>query len=119
MMDLSVGVRRWQFVSAGLALVGLADSIYLWSSKLGAPLICGVGSCDVVNASPYAVLFGVPVAAIGAVGYAALLVLALWAARENSSAPEWLIDVRLLLAFGGVAFSAYLTAIEVFVLHAI
>ncbi len=119
MMDLSVGVRRWQLISAALSLVGLADSIYLWSSKLGAPLICGVGECDVVNASPYSALFGVPVAALGAAGYAALLVLALWAARGNGSAPEWLIDVRLLLAFGGVVFSAYLTAIEVFVLHAI
>jgi uncharacterized membrane protein len=121
MVDLSVGVRRWPLISAALALVGLADSIYLWSSKLGAPLICGVGSCDVVNASPYSALFGVPVAAFGAVGYAVLLALALWAARDawRASAPEWLIDVRLLVAFGGVVFSAYLTAIEVFVLHAI
>ncbi len=119
MMDLSVGVRRWTFASAALALVGLADSIYLWSSKLGAPLICGVGNCDVVNASPYSALFGIPVAALGALGYAVLLALALWSAREHGTAPEWLIDVRLLIAFGGVAFSAYLTAIEVFVLHAI
>ncbi len=117
MVDLSMGERRWPLISATLALLGLADSIYLWTSKLGAPLICGVGECDVVNSSPYAALFGVPVAAIGAVGYAVLLVLALWAWR--GAAPEWLIDARLLLAFGGVAFSAYLTAIEVFILHAI
>ncbi len=117
MVDLSMGERRWPLISAALALLGLAVSIYLWTSKLGAPLICGVGSCDVVNASPYSELLGVPVAAIGAVGYAALLALALWAWR--GSAPEWLIDVRLLLAFGGVAFSAYLTAIEVFVLRTI
>ncbi len=118
-MDLSVERRRWQLVGAGLALVGLADSIYLWTSKLGAPLICGVGECDVVNASPYAVLFGIPVAAIGALGYAVLFALAVWAFRAGGDAPEWLTDARLLIAFGGLVFSAYLTAVEVFILRAI
>ncbi len=118
-MDLSIGLRRWQIASAILALVGLADSIYLWTAKLGAKLVCGVGDCDVVNASPYASLFGIPVAVIGAAGYAVLLVLALWAMFQGEDAPAWLTDLRLLFAFGGVLFSVYLSAVEVFILRTI
>ncbi len=118
-MDLSIGLRRWQIVSAILALFGLADSLYLWSTKLGTKLVCGVGDCDVVNASPYASLLGIPVAALGAVGYAVLIALALWALYQGEDAPAWLTDMRLLLAFGGVLFSAYLSAVEVFILHTI
>ncbi len=118
-MDLSIGLRRWQIVSALLALLGLADSLYLWTAKLGAKLVCGVGDCDVVNSSPYASLFGIPVAVIGAAGYAVLLGLAFWGIFRGEDAPLWLIDVRLLLAFGGVLFSVYLSAVEVFILHTI
>ncbi len=119
MIELGQDLRRWQAASAILALVGLVVSLYLWSSKIGMPLICGVGSCDIVNASAYSSLFGVPVAAIGAGGFGMLLVLALWALTAGAQAPAWLTDVRLLLAFGGVVFSAYLSAIEVFVLRTI
>ncbi len=118
-MDLSIGLRRWQIASAALALVGLADSLYLWSAKLGAKLVCEVGDCDVVNASPYASLFGIPVAVIGAAGYALLLALALWSVYQGEETPAWLVDVRLLLAFGGVLFSVYLSAVEVFILRTI
>ncbi len=118
-MQIFQGLRRWQIASAVLALIGLGDSIYLWSIKLGAPLVCGIGNCDVVNSSSYAYLFGIPVAIFGVLAYAALLGLAVWALVKANDAPAWLIDVRLLLAFGGVLFSAYLTSIEVFVLRTI
>ncbi|MDE3090463.1 MAG: hypothetical protein KGJ80_13865 [Chloroflexota bacterium] len=118
-MGISIGLRRWQLLSASLALVGLIDSIYLWSFKWGGQLICGIGECDVVNTSPYAMLLGIPVAAIGAAGYAALLVLALWVFIARDRAPAWLSDARLMFAGIGLLFAAYLTGIEVFVLHAI
>ncbi len=118
-MGISIGLRRWQLLSATLALAGLIDSIYLWSFKWGGKLICGIGECDVVNSSPYASLLGIPVAAIGAAGYTALLLLALWAFVARDNAPAWLNDVRLMFAGIGLFFAAYLTSIEVFVLHAI
>lgn len=113
------GLRRWQSLSAALALVGLADSLYLLTSKLGRPLVCGAGECDVVNASPFSEIMGIPVAALGALGYAALLTLALWALFGGENAPYWLGDVRLFFSGLGVLFSAYLTGIELFVIHAI
>jgi uncharacterized membrane protein len=113
-------IRNLQILSAALAAIGLADSLYLWWTKVSkTEIICGVGECDVVNASPYASLLGIPVAAIGAAGYAALLLLALWAFMAKARAPDWLTDARFYLASGGLFFAAYLTGIEIFVIHAI
>ena len=64
-------------------------------------------------------LLGIPVAALGAAGYAALLALALWAFFANDNAPAWLTDLRLLIAGVAVLFSVYLTGLELFVIHAI
>jgi uncharacterized membrane protein len=62
--------------------------------------------CGVVNHSPYAAIAGVPVAAVGILGYVLMAVLA------------WLRAFRLLIvpAFSGLAFSLYLANIEAHVL---
>ena len=58
--------------------------------------------CGIVNKSPYAVLFGIPVAALGLAGYLLMGVLA------------WRRAYRVLLVFvlAGLAFSLYLAHIE-------
>ncbi len=58
--------------------------------------------CGIVNHSPYAVLWGVPVAIIGMAGYLLLGALAL---------KRW-YTVLLSLSLGGLAFSLYLAHIE-------
>ncbi len=63
--------------------------------------------CGVVNQSPYAVLAGVPVAAIGIVGYG--LIAALCFRRKT----RWLL-AAVLMALG---FALYLTYIEAYVLR--
>jgi uncharacterized membrane protein len=111
------GVRRLQVLGAMFAVAGLVDSIYLWSFKWGGKLICAVGGCEAVNTSSYSSLLGVPVAAIGAAGYAALLALAVWALLAGDRTPAWLNDVRLTFASIGLFFAAYLTIVELFILH--
>jgi uncharacterized membrane protein len=63
--------------------------------------------CGVVNHSPYAMIRGVPVAAIGIVGY--LLIAVLGLARRRG----WLLIATLV----GFAFALYLTNIEAHVLE--
>ena len=63
--------------------------------------------CGVVNHSPYAVMFGVPVAALGIAGY--LLIAVLGVARQKI-----LLLVSVLIA---LAFALYLTNIEKHVLE--
>ena len=62
--------------------------------------------CGIVNHSPYSVVYGVPVAAIGIAGYLAIAVLA-WLRRRA---------IVLLATMIGMAFSLYLTQIEARVL---
>ncbi|SRR5712692_2132427 len=113
-------MRRLQAIAL-LALAGLLVSLYLWLYKLGfiGTLQCGTGSCERVQTSRYAELFGHPVALDGVVGYAAVLGVSLLALQ-----PRWLASRRvslLLVALAtlGLAFSLYLTSLELFVIHAV
>jgi uncharacterized membrane protein len=104
-----------------LALVGLFVALYLWLHALGfgGPIKCGTGSCETVQTSPWAVFLGFPVALYGVVGYLALLIIALFGLRPAALAErKW--NVMLAgLATVGVLFTAYLTYLELFVIHAI
>jgi uncharacterized membrane protein len=104
-----------------LALVGLLVATYLWLYKLGVlgELRCGTGSCEVVQASPYAALLGIPVAFYGVAGYAALFVISLGGLQPSFAADRRVAVLLAALATTGFAFTLYLTAIELFVLHAI
>lgn len=101
-----------------LALIGLLVSVYLTLHQLGmiGPLACGTGGCERVQASRWAYLASVPVAAVGVAGYLAILVVAMWGLqRPGDRGPaRWLV----LLAAGGVLFTLYLMYLEAFVIHA-
>ncbi len=106
-----------------LALVGLFVALYLWLHALGfgggSPIKCGTGGCDTVQASPGAVLLGLPVAFYGVVGYLAVFVVALMALRPAALLERKWNVVLVGLATVGVLFTAYLTYLELFVIHAI
>lgn len=103
-----------------LAAVGLLDALYLsWIKLANQEAVCyGVGDCATVNASQFAEIGGIPIAVLGAGAYLVIL-LALW--REERSA--FLRENGPLIVFGislvGVLYSAYLTYIELFVIHAV
>lgn len=103
------------------ALVGLFDALYLSINRLtSSHLACPTsGGCEAVQASPYAVFYGVPVAFIGVAGYAALLLLALLSLGDflwgRLSARAVLAGVATV----GVLFSAYLVYLQIAVIHAI
>lgn len=103
-----------------LSLVGLLIAGYMLLYKLGlvGTLACGEGSCGTVQASKWAEFLGVPVPAWGVAGYALIFVVSLVGLQ-----PRWVGDRRLGMTLFGLAtigfvFSAYLTAIEAFVLYA-
>ncbi len=111
---------RHRQIIALLSLVGFLISLYLWLHAIGVigELKCGTGNCEVVQASPYARIAGVPVAFFGVVGYVALFVTAL-VGLQPSFLPKRNLSVLLAgLATGGVLFTAYLTYLEAFVIHA-
>ena len=112
-------IRRQAIVL--LALVGLLVATYLWLYKIGmlGELQCGTGSCEYVQTSRFAELFGIPVAFYGVVGYAGLLGLGLAGLQPMFAANRRVGALLATLATAGFAFTLYLTAIELFVLHAL
>jgi uncharacterized membrane protein len=112
-------IRRQAIVL--LALVGLLVATYLWLYKIGVlgELQCGTGSCEYVQASRYAELFGIPVAFYGVAGYAALFGLGLATLQPRFATDRRVTTLLVALATVGFAFTLYLTAIELFALHAI
>jgi uncharacterized membrane protein len=90
--------------------LGLAISIYLtYVHYAGIEPVCSsISNCERVQTSEYADLVGIPVAVLGIVGYAAILL----SLRMRE-------DVTALLAYLALAFSAYLTWAEVFQIDAI
>ena len=107
--------------SALLALVGVLVSTYLYLYKLGllGAIACGTGGCETVQLSEYSRFLGIEVPLIGLLGYLAILGVALVGIQPKWESARWPARALLVLTSGGVAFTIYLTWIELFVLHAI
>ena len=106
---------RPDWIIAVLALVGLAVAGYLTALKLGGnqAFLCRDGSgCDMVQASRYSLLAGLPTALWGAAVYAAILVLSV----IPQTVRRW--QMAFMLASAAVAFSIYLTYLSIFVIGA-
>jgi vitamin-K-epoxide reductase (warfarin-sensitive) len=95
---------RWLLIM--LAVVGIAaSSLALREHYRTDASPCSINErwdCGIVNHSPYAMIYGVPVAVIGIVGYLLLGVLAFKKAYR----------VMLVAALGGLGFALHLAHIE-------
>ena len=90
---------------AGIIVSALALQVH-YSTETAPCSINEKWDCGIVNHSPYAVMYGVPVAAIGIAGYLLIGLLALIRLR----------GAVLFATLVGLAFSLYLTHIEATVL---
>lgn len=92
-----------------LSLLGLLVSAYLLYEHIsGGNLVCGISACNEVNNSKYAFIFGVPVSLLGVVYY--FICLGLISFHKSR--------LFFFISIVGLAFSIYLTIIELFVIHA-
>src|SRR6185369_3360868 len=104
---------RISWVIVVLAVIGIAlSSLSLVNHYKKSPSeFCDINetfNCDIVNRSTYSRLFGIPVAAIGIVGYVLLAILA----RINRE-KKLFSSILLLGSFIGLCFAGYLTYVEV------
>jgi uncharacterized membrane protein len=105
--------RTLRIAGAALATVGAAISAYLlYVRQTGGTLVCSTGGCETVQSSSYAEVIGVPVAALGLLGFLGLLAAAL--ARGESARLA-----QATLALAAFFFSAYLLYVQVAVIDAI
>lgn len=114
-----MSARRWAILV--FILIGLAASGYLTYTHFAevTPQCYGIGSCAYVQASSYAKIFGVPIALLGFLAYLVMLALSIaanWGLDEERA--DLAMQVLFGLAFAGTLYSAYLTYVEAFVLHA-
>ena len=108
-------------MAAGLlSLLGFFVALYLYLYKIGliGTLACGSGGCETVQMSPWSRFLGVEVALYGVLGYALLLALTL-VSLQAADRRHWSDRLILLGSGAGVLFTAYLTTLELFVIHAI
>ncbi|RMF29493.1 MAG: vitamin K epoxide reductase family protein [Chloroflexi bacterium] len=111
-------VSRWGIPL--LSLIGIGVSGYLtWSHLAGQSPYCGsYHGCETVQSSPYAEVGGVPVAAVGLLGYLILLGLSLLRGRVRGEMAFYLPVALFGVALIGFLYSLYLTYLEAFVIRA-
>jgi uncharacterized membrane protein len=112
---------KWLYkASIILVVIGILVSTYMWIYKITSDnrMCLGSGDCAIVNQSPQSELYGIPLGALGVVGYAAILVLHL---LENRN--EFLRRNAILFIFGlsltGFLFTLYLVYVEFAILRAL
>jgi uncharacterized membrane protein len=108
-------------IVAALALAGIFISTYLTLYKLGVigELTCSIGSCETVNISRWSVFLGLPVAAWGLFFYIDVFVIAVVGTTPRFENEQVISFVLAAQAGVGVLFSAWLTYLELAVIHAI
>jgi len=109
---------RWGALAA-LAMAGMGVAAYLtYSHYADQPIMCaGLSGCDAVENSEYSTLVDIPVGLLGTLFCAGLLALVLARAARLPLAEEWALLAAFSMTLAGVAFAAYLTYIELFVVE--
>ena len=112
-------LRRTRVGIVAVAALGVVISAYLtWVHYSGSLALCvGVGGCETVQASHYAEIGPLPVAALGLAGFLAIAAVA--SSRLRSDPPAWTLTALFTLALAGTLYVAYLTYLELFVIGAV
>jgi len=116
-----VGDKKIRYAISILSIVGVVDSLYLTWIKLShnqAWCIQGVGDCWSVNNSKFSEWNGIPIAILGALAYFLILAICLLETKVSFIANNGKIAVFGLVLIG-VLYSAFLTYIELAILHAV
>ena len=107
-------------ISVALTVLGLFVSVYMTIFKFteNENMCLGNGGFSVVNSSIYAEVYGIPVAVIGVIGYAALLAVLLVETRNSFFAENGTLII-FGLALIGFLFTLYLIYVEIALIHAL
>ncbi|HET7744008.1 MAG TPA: vitamin K epoxide reductase family protein [Gaiellaceae bacterium] len=109
MSDRSLRLAAGLIALAGAAVAGYLTAVHYGNTSL----VCvRGGGCETVQSSSYSELAGIPVALLGLVAYATVLLLLVW-----DSAGARLAAATIALV--GLVFSVYLLVLQLFVIDAI
>ena len=111
--------KRLKQVIVAITVLGLLVSIYMTIYKVtnNDSMCLGLGGCSIVNASGYSEVYGIPVAAVGVLGYLSIL-----AALYLEGRPGFFQSNGSMILFGltltGFLFTVWLIFVEVALLKA-
>jgi uncharacterized membrane protein len=114
-------------IMAGLATLGAVITAYLTVAKLtDTPTVCPTSGCDIVMASPYASVFGIPLSLLGFFAYVAMIGLAIAPQLINrkhktlrANLDQWTQLLLLVGATSMLVFSGYLMYLIFFEIQAV
>lgn len=108
-------------IVAALALAGIFIATYLTLYKLGVigELSCSIGSCETVNTSKWSRFAGLPVAGWGVLFYVEVFIIAVIGTTARLADQRGISLILVIESAIGVLFSAWLTYLELAVIHAI
>lgn len=122
-------IHRWSRpLIAAIAGLGALTTAYLTVVKLTQnPVACPTASCDLVLASPYATIFGQPLALFGFLAYTSMVIFALAPLAVNSAQNKelrsnlenWTWTLLLAGAIAMSVFSGYLIYLLFFQIKAV
>lgn len=110
--------RRLVWGLLAIAPLGFLDATYLSVEHFlnRVPPCTIVHGCEAVTTSSYAVLFGIPMALLGALYYLAIILALVYYMDAKKT---WIIKWTARLTVVGFLFSLYLVYLQLFVIHAI
>ena len=110
----------WRQIIALIAVVNafVATYLHLWKIGKAGTLACGgSGGCAIVQFSPWSWFLGVDVALIGAVGYTAVVLVAVVGATARLADSRWPVVALATLVYPAVAFTVRLKWAEFYKLR--
>ncbi len=109
-------VNRIIFV---FSLLGVIIAVYVLQSWLRhTTIVCLTGGCETVKKSAYSYPLGIPVPAVGLVGYCIIMVLS-FLRTTNQELSTKLSAFILGMATFGVLFVSWFTYTELFIIHGV
>ena len=102
--------HRMSIALASLVSGLVALYLHLWKLGVMGPLACGTGGCEYVQGSSYGWFMGVDVALIGAVGYAAVFVVAVLGTLPKWEDARWPTQALAALIIPALLFTVRITA---------
>jgi uncharacterized membrane protein len=100
-----------------LSVIGVLIAVYVTQSfSRKSPIVCVSSGCELVRKNPASYLLGIPVPAVGLVGYTVLVILAFL--RSMSANPRLLWGMVAISTFG-ILFVSWFTFTELTVIKGI
>lgn len=109
--------HRMSIALASLVSGLVALYLHLWKLGMFGALACGTGGCEYVQGSRYGWFMGVDVALIGAVGYAAIVVVAVLGTLPRWEDERWPTIALMALIFPALLFTVRLKWAEFVILR--